>query len=72
MGEEIISSTWGGQLVENFIEGKNEHVHFKKLNIKLFNQGNIVKEDTDVLKSWTKFLQHNELFGTRYIKFHKV
>ena len=73
MGEEILSSTWGGQLVENVIEGENEHVHFRKLYIKLFDQGNMSKDDQDVVQLLTKFMEFHEEYGNVHgIKFHKV
>ena len=73
MGEEILSCTWGGQLVENVIEGENEHVHFRKLYIKLFDQGNMSKDDQDVVQLLTKFMEFHEEYGNVHgIKFHKV
>ena len=70
MGEEITSCKWGGNLVENIIEGENEHVHYKELYVKLFEQGNLIKGETDVLQSILKFFEWSESYG--HIKYHAV
>ena len=70
MGEEITSCKWGGNLVENIIEGKDEHVHYKELYVKLFEQGNLTKGETEIVQSILKFFEWNESYG--HIKYHAV
>ena len=70
MGEEITSCRWGGNLVENIIEGENEHVHYKELYVKLFEQGNLRKGEAEIVESISKFFEWSENYG--HIKYHAV